>query len=671
MIFLKLKNSLLMVALMSIQPLLAQDYDLDKVSEAELEMKVYAKDSLAPAVYLNKIRETYFDYTDKDGFIIINKFTERIKILKKSGLNYATKKIGSYKNEDDKEYVSDVWGKTYNLEDDKILEDKLEESAIFERVVSDDFNETAFTMPNAQVGSIVEWGYKTISPFWKIDDLIFQEDIPVSVYHATIKTPGPFAFRRIKRGYFEIQPEERVERRSLGVNYNVKTSYGTSSQNSRNAQMSFAEIITEYYKIDIPALKDESHVDNIRNYRMSIVYELVSTEFNEGNKIEYATTWEEVAKSIFKHENFGAQLENTNFLNEVANSIRENHVTEEDRIDAVLNFVKNNLTWNGDDRLFVENDLKRVFKEGSGNTAEVNLTLVALLRACGIYANPVVLSTKAHGIPLFPTREGFNYVVAGLRRDKKNILIDATDKYASLNILPKRIYNWSGRMINKEGISQEIDLLKTIAPSSNTYVKGRLDEDGLLTGEYKQRLASIEALDFRHLYASREAREWERYQVEQLGLSSIENYSVDGLKDLDKPLVVSFNFSTDQAVEQVGTKVFLSPLSFLKMTENPFKSDERQFPISFDYPYSKDIIFNIQLQDNYKVASLPDSVNLALPDEAGSFMYSIAENNGALQVVIRYKLNKSTIAADYYLALKEFYKIRIEKENEKVVLEKI
>ena len=185
--------------------------------------------------------------------------------------------------------------------------------------------------------------------------------------------------------------------------------------------MSFAEIITEYYKIDIPALKDESHVDNIRNYRMSIVYELVSTEFNEGNKIEYATTWEEVAKSIFKHENFGAQLENTNFLNEVANSIRENHVTEKDRIDAVLNFVKNNLTWNGDDRLFVENDLKRVFKEGSGNTAEVNLTLVALLRACGIYANPVVLSTKEHGIPLFPTREGFNYVVAGLRRDKKNI----------------------------------------------------------------------------------------------------------------------------------------------------------------------------------------------------------------------------------------------------------
>ena len=78
--------------------------------------------------------------------------------------------------------------------------------------------------------------------------MIFQEDIPVSVYHATIKTPGPFAFRRIKRGYFEIQPEERVERRSLGVNYNVKTSYGTSSQNSRNAQMSFAEIITEYYK---------------------------------------------------------------------------------------------------------------------------------------------------------------------------------------------------------------------------------------------------------------------------------------------------------------------------------------------------------------------------------------------------------------------------------------
>ncbi len=662
---LRLSLFLFFCLLTTTSTVIAQKSPLDKVTEEDLELKIYAKDSAAPAVYLNKYRETYLDYDSNRGWLFINEITERIKILTKEGLDYATVKIRSYKRDDEKEEVDDLEGYTYQLVNGKVEKIKLQKEAIFEQDLSEYWDETAFTMPDVQVGSVIEYSYTTISPFYKIDDLVLQEDIPVASYYAKVRTPGMFTFRRIKKGYFEIQPEEKIATRSMVISQ--RGDFG----NTRSANINFKEIVAEFAKKDVPALKEEPYVDNYRNYRMSIVYELISTEFNEGNKREYATTWEEVAKSIFKHEDFGGQLENTNFLNDAANNIMENHETEESRIDAALQFVKNKLTWNGDDRLLVENDLKQVYKEGSGNSAEINLTLIALLRACGVYANPIVISTKAHGIPLFPTREGFNYVVAGLRRDEKTILIDATDKYATLNILPKRIYNWSGRMINKEGISQEIDLLETIAPSSNTYVKGQLDGDGLLTGEYKQRLVSIEALDFRHLYASKAAGEWEGYQVEQLGLSEIENYSVEGLKDLDKPLVVSFNFSTDQAIEQVGNKVFLSPLSFLKMNENPFKSDERQFPISFDYPYSRDVMFNIQLPENYKVTSLPESVNLALPDEAGSFIYSVAENNGTLQVIMRYKLNKSLIAADYYLTLKEFFKLRVDKENERVVLEKV
>lgn len=121
---LRLKSTLFVVALMSVQLLLAQDYDLDKVSEAELEMEVYAKDSLAPAVYLNKIRETYVDYKSTSGFMFVNEVTERIKILSKEGLDYATKQILSYKSNGDKERVEDIEAVTYNLVDGKIQKSK-------------------------------------------------------------------------------------------------------------------------------------------------------------------------------------------------------------------------------------------------------------------------------------------------------------------------------------------------------------------------------------------------------------------------------------------------------------------------------------------------------------------------------------------------------------------
>ncbi|HAX16696.1 MAG TPA: hypothetical protein DCX87_13810, partial [Leeuwenhoekiella sp.] len=52
----------------------AQKIKLDKVTEDELELKVYAEDSTAAAIYLDKVRETYFDYKTSSGFMIINEF---------------------------------------------------------------------------------------------------------------------------------------------------------------------------------------------------------------------------------------------------------------------------------------------------------------------------------------------------------------------------------------------------------------------------------------------------------------------------------------------------------------------------------------------------------------------------------------------------------------------
>ena len=655
------------------QAALAQGSKLKPVSEEELKMTVYAKDSAAPAIYLNKYRETYFDYTEEDGFIIVNEYTERIKILNKTGLDYATKKISSYKRDQDKELITEVWGKTHNLENGTVDIEKLEKSAIFEREVSEHFDETAFTMPNVQVGSVVEWGYKLISPFYKIDDLILQEDIPVVDYYARIATPSPFTFSRMRRGFFDIKPEEKVEHRTLSMSHYQKGAFGYSTHASRyNQVMSFTEIIAEYKKNDIPALKEEPYIDNLQNYRMSIVYELVSTEFQKGEKKEYATTWEKVAESIFKHPDFGPHLENTSYLFEIVKDIKENNTTDEAKIDAALQVVKSKLTWNGEYRVLVDNNLRKVLKEGVGNSAEINLILVALLRECGFEANPVVISTKSNGLPLFPTLEGFNYVIAGIRSMGKTLLLDATEPLSAVNILPGRVYNWTGRMINKNGISQEINLYETVAPSSETFVTAQLQKDGSLEGSVLQRLVSLEALNFRQAHALHNPEEWRIRELTRYGLESFNDYELKGLEKFEEPLYKSFSFNLDKAADQVGDKLFISPLIFLKLNENPFKSEVRQYPINFDYPFVSEILVNIQIPEEYQVVTLPKDVNLAIPFDAGNFTYTIKEQEGGmLQAKLHFEIKQNLIPTEYYQLLKEFYRLRIEKENEKVVLEKV
>ena len=642
-----------------------QQIALDKVSKEELEMTSYDKDIAAPAIYLNKQRETYFDYKESGDFIIVNEFTERIKILNKEGLKYATKQIRSFKRDYEKEEVERIVGKTYHLEGDKIIETSLSNDAIFKTKLSEFWDETAFTMPDVKVGSVVEWSYKTRSPFYKIDDLIIQENIPVQEYYAKIRIPGMYFFRRLRKGYFDILPKESIEKRSVYI----QETNGVLTKSA--SKLNFNELIAEYEKKDIPALKEEVYVDNYSNYQMSVIYELVYTEFQKGKKKEYASTWKDVAKSIFDNPDFGIHIINAQFLRETAKLIKDNNKTENDIIEAALDYIKTKITWNGERRILVEDNLRKVFNEGVGNSAEINLSLIALLRECGLKAYPILLSSKKHGIPLFPTREGFDFVVGGVKLDDDIILLDATNKLSAPNILPVDLYNWSGRMINERGESQEIDLLRTVAPTSKTFVNAILTDFGVLTGQLKERLVSLPAFELRNSLSSIDKSKWHEIDPSVMVISDLSSYKIEGLDDLQGPLVKSFNFIFENAVDKIDDKLFFTPLSFLKLSESPFKSDFRQFPISFDYPLTKDIILNIKLPDGYTVFSLPEEINIGLPDDLGTFLYSIKHSNGSLNLMMRFKINKNRIPLEYYESLKEFFKLRVDKENEKVVLEKV
>jgi hypothetical protein len=47
--------------------------------------------------------------------------------------------------------------------------------------------------------------------------------------------------------------------------------------------------------------------------------------------------------------------------------------------------------------------VKKAYKDKTGNVAEINLMLTAMLRYAGLNANPVLVSTRSNGI-MFPNR---------------------------------------------------------------------------------------------------------------------------------------------------------------------------------------------------------------------------------------------------------------------------
>lgn len=674
----------IVIAILSFGNLSAQDYEFGKVSIDEVENNVYEKDTSASAVVLYKNRKTYFNYVHPDGWVVINEIHKRVKILNKDGFDYATEKLRIYKNGGDKERMSSIKGLTYNIENGKLKTEKLKKSAIFKNEATEYYDEQSFTMPNAKEGSVLEWKYKITSPFWKIDNLVIQEDIPTDYYLAKIQVPEYFKFKKMVKGGYAINPKEYIETRKMKVSYensgslndrvsNMRKTGGTRTgltKTTQEREISVREQNTEYDLINIPALQKEPYVNNINNYRLTVNYELMSAVFPGGSGKVYSTTWDDVIKTINEHQNFGGQLNKTKFLNDDIASIKALGNNQIEQIYAAFNLVKNRMNWNGNYGKYTDKGLQKAYKEKVGNVSEINLMLVALLKESGIKANPVLISTRKYGIPVFPTLDGFNYVVACAEIDGQDILMDATNKNLIPGLLPSKAINWEGTLVMSNGSSRKVNLFPRKASRNDIMMNIEVSEEGDIKGKRRSSLTDLDALSYRNNFGGTPKEERVESIISDNDFLDVSDYEIKNLNNLGKPIVESYSFEIEDAVDQVGNDIYISPLFQLALNENPFKSQERIYPVDFVYPVSRKKIVTITIPVGYKVTSIPKPIKLNLPDNLGSFLFNIKETPTGLNLITDFKINAAIIPTKNYLELKEFYNQRVLKEAEKVVLSK-
>lgn len=662
------KRFLAIALLFAVAVVSAQDVKYGKIDEDVLAQKTYAKDSTAGAVYLYKGRETWIEH-GFDGWEIITVIHERIKIIDKSGLDYATVEFDLHTGENSKQKVEKIRGVAYNLVDGKVVETELDaKHEVYENDIQEDWKRVSFAIPNAQVGSIIEWEYRLEKPnLYAFDDLVIQEYIPVEQYHAEIRNPYFIKFNVLKKGFFDIDMDQDIKRETMGVGLSSNTGYGQSRDS--HGTMSYNELTTIFDKKDIPAIKEEPYVSNIDNYRFTIAYELESYEMDEDNPKKISSTWEEVATSIFKNEFFGGQLTNLQFLRASAKGFQERYTDPKERMEAIFAYVRDNFSWNGDYGKYVDRDLRQIFKDKKGNVAEINLLLIGLLREAGLSAHPILISTRENGIPVFPTLTGYNYVIAGVQIDEELSVMDATEKLSAINTLPTRVYNWKGRLVRQTGVSQEIDLYPKLISIDNMMLMASIDEKGYVKGKVQERFTSSSALRFRKKISNANG-DGKSVVEDEYTIENISDVEVKDFEDLDKPIAIVFSFDELMVVESVGDKLFLDPLLFLKLGKSPFNYEERMYPVDFVYPFQtvKNII--LDLPENFEVTSLPEPTNIKMPGDLGSFYYAIHHENGRLNVLVKFSINKSVVPVEEYGALREFFKLRVAKENEKVVLER-
>ena len=102
----------------------------------------------------------------KGSFSLLFNNYRRAHILNKNGYNIGDVQISLYTNGESEEELENLKAVTYNLENGKVVQTKLEiKSAVFKDKVSKNLVVKKFTFPNIKAGSIIEYEYKIKSDF--------------------------------------------------------------------------------------------------------------------------------------------------------------------------------------------------------------------------------------------------------------------------------------------------------------------------------------------------------------------------------------------------------------------------------------------------------------------------------------------------------------------------
>ena len=596
--------------------------------------------------------------------------TYRVKIYDKDKTpsNFLTIEVPIRKGDgSSKEKLINLKASTFNQENGNLKEYKVNKNDIFSKDVHNYLSVQTFTFSNVQNGSILEFSYQITSPFYyNIDTWYFQENIPVVKSDLTLETHEYFRYQDDIRGQYVLKPE--VGRREAKVAVK-QGGFDVNEFHHTPLSMGTYEYVlnTKTYKTEnLDGYERESYVLNPRNILSSVRFELAAYTPKNNTQKYFSTTWEQIGKDLMNESSFGGELKGNNFLEPKVADLVSNANTDEEKIKAIFSFVRDNYKWDDYTSLYTDKGIKKTFNEKTGNVADINLMLVAMLRKAGIQANPVVLSTVQNGLLnyVFPSKAKLNYVIVQAKINGNEFLMDATEPYSKVNLLPIRALNQRGFVVSENGIN-EIDLENRIMSSTKEQIVAVLSPDGLISGTYNNYNDNYFYMNDKEAFMNN-PKEFEKDYIDDY------SFEVEGFKSLDNNEGVirnSFKFRNIQT-DVVNNKIIINPLLFTATKNHNLNYETRNYNLEFGTPMTISKTVKIKIPEGYKVENLSNAYQEKMINDAAGYIYKVEEKDGTLIVSSARVQPYSILPYDYYSNFKGFMNKVVEAETQNIVLVK-
>jgi hypothetical protein len=587
----------------------------------------------------------------------------RIKVFQDEGRKYANVEIPYY---DKETHVEEIRARTIGT-DGKIAE--FTEQAYDREIVKAKkirVNAKVLTLPNVQIGTIIEYSYR-LHYKEKIPD-VFKHPEAYRIDAAYIYPAAEWEIQRslfLRHGHFTLHRVKGAE---------IQDFYVALPENVRKQRLNDGTIQIDIDNVPAYEEEEDSPPEENLKIRASMYYAVGYYSENgywEGVAKRHA---EAVDKFIGKSkviQSEAARLVNPNDpdekkLHQIYDRVQQIRAVSYEAAKTDKELKRENLAEN--------KNAEDVLVHGYAYANEIDLLFVALARAAGLHAAPLIVSSRklAFFMKGYPSERQLNSMVVSVRVGQGFVYLDPATRFCPYGLLPWDEADTSGVLED----SEYPNLGSTPASKSKDAIVRReaelkLSSDGGLSGKVVLLYFGQEALSLR-LEAIRKDEAERRKELEESlkGMlvqgAAVKLVNVEGWEDSGVPLRTEFDVDIPNFAVPAGRRLIL-PLGILHSREkNPLATPRRTHPVYFGYPHESYDEVRLELPAGIEVESLP--ANAKADQGAVYYELSAKKDGNTIEMMRTFRISGSLYRLDQYAKLSSFYDRVLEGDGRQAAL---
>lgn len=612
------------------------------IDPVELKMTAEAKAPGAKAIILYR-QEDRNDNTGKETEYV------RIKILTEEGRKQADVEIPFVKGYS---VVYNIRARTIHPDGSVVNFDGKTYEKTIVKAKGLKYLAKTFTMPDVQVGSIIEYRYSQdwdeyhyFDSRWILSDDLFT-----------------------KHAKFSLLPYERAMLRWSWQNLPPGTAAPAKDG---------ATIRLEAFNIPAFPVEDYMPPEGELKAKVSFVY------LSDNNETEPDKFWKKEGKKFY--EIYDAFLGKKKAMEQAASQIVSAGDTPEVKLQKIYARTQQirNLTFEKEktekeqkrDKTKLPTNVEEVWKYQYGDGTDITLLFVGLARGAGFEAYPIHVSRRDSYFfaPALMNPSQLNDTVAQVKLNGKDAYFDPGTKFTPYGYLPWAEAGVQGLKPEKEGGSW----VATTMPSSEQAVVTRtgdfkMTETGGLEGKLKVTYSGVEAMrrrleerdedaENRKKYLEDEVKSWVPVSID-VELTNKPDWSSSSVN-----LEAEFDFKADGWASQAGKRALIPVGFFTAEDKHVFEHADRVHPLYFRYPWEVNDSVTVDLPLGWKVQSVPqDKV-----EDQKAIVYSlkVKDDKGVLQAARHVKLELMTLDVKYYATIRAFFQMVTTADEQQIVVQ--